>query len=264
MDTYQHFSRIAKNYRDLRITDLEPILYIKKKIRNLPKIEMVEVGCGAGRYSFEMIRDLGNKLHLHCIDTNPEMVKQLHAFFARNRIKKFNVTIASAENLPVKDNSVDCVVTLNAIHHFKLLEFLKEASRILVDEGYLFIYTRLRSQNRKNIWGKYFPLFNQKETRLYELNELKTAVKRFSNLIVQSTELFKYKRYSNMNRLIYKAQNHHYSTFSLYSKKEFEQSLNKFKQNLKTNFEDPENIKWTDEYSLLMIKKTKSNDCLEK
>lgn len=218
---------------------------------------MVEIGCGTGRYSIELGRDLRNKLHLHCIDANPEMVKHLHAFFTQNNIKKFNVTRDSAENLPIEDNSVDCGVTLNAIHHFKLSEFLKEASRILVDNGYLFIYTRLRSQNRKNIWGKYFPLFNKKETRLYELHELKTKIKRCSNLFLKSTELFKYKRYSNMNRLIYKAKNHHYSTFSLYSKKEFEQSLKKFKQNLEKNFENPKNIEWVDENSLLVINKTK-------
>ena len=259
MDSYQHFSRIAKNYKDLRTTDLEPIRFITTKIRNLQKIKIVEVGCGDGRYSLELLRDLGNKLDLHCIDTNPEMVKHLQAFFVRNGVKNFKAGTASAEDLPVEDNSVDCVVTLNAIHHFKLLEFLEEASRSLVDEGYLFIYTRLQNQNYNHIFGKFFPLFSQKETRLYELNELTEAVQR-SNLILQSTELFRYERCSDMNRLIYQAQNHHYSTFSLYSKEEFEQSLKEFTQNLKKKFKDPTNVKWTDEYSLLVIKKIKKKE----
>jgi len=63
-----------------------------------------------------------------------------------------------------------------------------------------------------------------------------------------------------MNRLIHQAQYHHYSTFSLYSEKEFEQSLNEFKQNLKKNFKEPKNIKWNDEYSLLVINKPKKNN----
>jgi len=260
MDSYQHFSRIAKNYKDLRTTDLEPIRFITTKIRNLQKIKIVEVGCGDGRYSLELLRDLGDKLDLHCIDTNPEMVKHLQTFFARNGVKNFKASTASAEDLPVEDNSVDCVVTLNAIHHFKLLEFLEEASRILVDDGYLFIYTRLRNQNYNHIFGKFFPLFTQKEIRLYELGKLKEAIQRFSNLILQSTELFKYERSSDINRIIFKAQNHHYSTFSLYSKKEFEQSLKEFEENLKKNFEDPTNVKWADEYSLLVIKKIKKKE----
>ena len=257
MESYQHFSRIAKSYTEVRTLDLDLIFYIKNKIRNLSKIEMVEVGCGDGRYSLELIRALGNKLHLHCIDTNPEMIKYLQVLFARNKINNFKTTKASAENLPVEDNSVDCVITLNAIHHFKLSEFLEEASRILIDDGYLFIYTRLRSQNLNHIFGKYFPLFCQKETRLYELNELEDILNGISNLQIQSHELFRYKRCTDMKRLIHQAQYHHYSTFSLYSEKEFEQSLNEFKQNLKMNFKEPKNIKWTDEYSLLVINKPK-------
>ena len=256
METYQHFSKITKNYKALRTLDLEPILYIKNKIRNLPKIEMVDVGCGDGRYSIKLIRALGNKLHLHCIDTNSEMIKRLQASLARNRIKNVKVTKASAENLPVEDNSTDCVFTLNAIHHFKLSEFIKEASRILVDDGYLFIYTRLRSQNRNNIFGKFFPLFCQKETRLYELNELEDILNKIPNLQIQSTETFRFQRCTDMKRLIHQAKHHHYSTFSLYNEKEFEQSLKEFKQNIKINFEDQEKIKWSDEYSLLVIKKT--------
>jgi hypothetical protein len=27
--------------------------------------------------------------------------------------------------------------------------------------GRLFIYTRLRSQNRRNIWGRFFPRFHE-------------------------------------------------------------------------------------------------------
>ncbi len=255
MNTQQHFAGIAKNYKDLRTLDLHPITSITKKIEHLPKIEMVEVGCGDGRYSIELIRALGNKLHIHCIDTSPQMIKHLEAFFTQNKIKNYKATTASAEKLPAENNSIDCVVTLNAIHHFKLLQFLEEASRILVNNGYLFIYTRLRSQNRDHIWGKFFPLFYQKETRLYELNELEEAIRNVSNITLQSTELFRYERRRDMNLILHQAKNHHYSTFDLYNEKEFEQSLKEFKQNLKTNFEEPEKIKWIDEYSLLMIQK---------
>jgi ubiquinone/menaquinone biosynthesis C-methylase UbiE len=259
VEVHQHFSRIALRYRDLRTTDLEPIWYIKNKLLDLEDIKMADVGCGDGRYSLELFRIWGDKLHLHCIDANPEMLKQLDAHLIQYGIKNFQIRESLAENLPMEDGAVHCIITFNAIHHFSLLEFFKEASRVLEDNGYLFIYTRLRSQNRRNIWGRFFPLFYHKEIRLYELDKLEEILRKISKLKLQFVEFFKYDRCSDMNCLVEQAQNHHYSTFSLYTEKEFEQSLEEFKQNLKVNFKDLEHIKWTDENVLLVIRKqTKS------
>lgn len=253
---HHHFSKIAHKYRDLRITDLEPVLFIKKKLQKLSKIKAADVGCGAGRYDLKLFQSLGKKrLYLHCIDANKKMLKQLTDCFERYKIKNFRVRKALAKKLPLKDNSLDCVFTFNAVHHFKLSEFLNEATRILKDKGYLFVYTRLRSQNKRNIWGKYFPWFNKKETRLYELNELKKALRGFPGLKIQSLELFKYKRIASLDWLVKQAQHRHYSTFYLYSSLELDTSLNKFKQNLRQNFKDLKNINWFDENILVVIKK---------
>ena len=238
--------------------DLEPILYIKNKLLDLPQIEMVDVGCGDGRYSLELFRCLGDKLHLHCIDANPEMLKQLDAYLTRHEIKNFQIRETFAENLPVEDGTVYCIITFNAIHHFKLFEFLEEATRVLREDGYLFIYTRLRSQNHRNIWGRFFPSFCHKEVRLHELDELKEVLRKMSSLKLQAVECFKYDRCSDMNWLVEQAENHHYSTFSLYTEKEFERSLKGFKQNLKENFKDLEHIKWVDENVLLVIRRQPS------
>ena len=135
--------------------------------------------------------------------------------------------------MPLRSGSLDAVFTFNAIHHFKLLRFLKECARILKPGGYVFIYARLRSQNRRNIWGRFFPLFNKKETRLYELNELRQFIKKTPALELQSLERFKYGRVAGLNKLIKQAIHRHYSTFNLYSGKEFENSLEKFKRNIK-------------------------------
>lgn len=256
-DIHHHFSRIARKYRILRITDLEPILCIKKELQKLPKIEAADVGCGDGGYDLKLFQRLGDRLYLHCIDANPKMLKQLEVHLAQHGIKNFQIREAPAKDLPIEDDSLDCIFTFNAIHHFKLLGFLKEASRVLKDNGYLFIYTRLRSQNSRNIWGKYFPLFNQKETRLYELNELKEILRKISKLKIQSVEYFKYKRVSSLDWLVKQAQSHHYSTFNLYTEEEFAQSLDKFKQNLQLHFKDLKNITWFDENILLVIRKQK-------
>ncbi len=252
---HHHFSKIAHSYRDLRTTDLEPLLFIQKKLQRKSKIVAADIGCGTGRYDLQLFQHHGKKLFLYCIDTNKEMLKHLKDFLVKHKIRNFKTTKAVAGKLPLKDNSLDCIFTFNAIHHFKILHFLEESSRTLKDCGYLFIYTRLRGQNCRNIWGRYFPLFNKKETRLYELNELKSLLRKIPGLKIESIEYFKYSRHSSLDWLINQVQSHHYSTFYLYTKREFKQSLEKFKQNIQKNFKNLKKISWFSENILLVVRK---------
>ena len=253
--THTHFSKIAHKYKDLRTTDLEPILFIKKKLQNLTKIEAADIGCGVGRYDIKLFHYLGKRLYLTCIDYNKSMLNELTKNLKEHKIKNFKTIRAPARALPLADNSLDAIVTFNAVHHFAFLDFLKETSRVLQDNGYLFIYTRLRSQNKRNIWGRFFPEFLEKEKRLYELSELKQMLKKVPILKLESIEYFKYKRMAKLEWLITQATHHHYSTFYLYDEGEFEETLKKFQGNITRHFKDPDNIIWNDENIMLVIKK---------
>lgn len=252
---HRHFSKIAQNYRKLRTTDLEPILYIREELQELQKLEAADIGCGCGRYVLKLFQYLGNKLHLYCIDSNRKMLEQLKEYLTQHKIKNFQIKQILADNLSIKEECLDCVFAFNTIHHFRILEFLNGTSRVLKDGGYLFIYTRSTSQNSRSIWGRYFPLFNQKETRLYEIDELKSVMEKIPELEIQNIEFFKYQRTSPLERLIKQVSNHHYSTFCLYTESEFKKSLNKFKQNLQRHFRDLNNISWFDGNVLLVIRK---------
>ena len=252
---YAHFSQIAHKYKDLRATDLEPVLSIKRKLQNLTKIEAADVGCGVGRYDIELFHYLGEKLYFTCIDDNDNMLNELAKNLKEHKIKNFKAIKAPAIALPLTANSLDAVVTFNAIHHFKFLDFLKETSRVLKNNGYLFIYTRLRSQNKRNIWGRFFSQFCEKEKRLYELGELKEMLEKIPILKLESTEYFKYERTAKLEWLITQAADRHYSTFCLYNEKEFEEALNKFQGNIIHHFKNPDNIIWHDENVMLVIRK---------
>jgi SAM-dependent methyltransferase len=159
--------------------------------------------------------------------------------------------------LPLRDESLNCIFTFNAVHHFTLVEFLRETARILQDGGYLFVYTRLRSQNSRSVWGRFFPLFASKETRLYEYeaDELQHAITKIPSLRLQKTRTFKFNRKSNLESLSDRAKSHHYSTFDLYSRSEFNIALNQFRGNLRDYFDDPTNIQWVDENTLVILQK---------
>jgi len=250
----EHFSQVASIYSQVRTIDYELINYITKKLASMSNIVAADIGCGDGRYSIKLIEKLRNRLSLTCVDNNYEMLQQISKI--SSNFKNLQTKQAFAEKLPFDDNSLDCIFSFNAIHHFKINEFAKECNRILKNNGLLFIYTRLKDQNESNIWGKFFPDFSKKENRLFDNQRLTERISNQTSLNLKSSEFFEHKRSSDIQTLITKAKMKHYSTFSLYTVSEFEKSLGKFKQNIYQNFNNPENIQWVDENTMFVFQKT--------
>ena len=252
--TDSHFSRIAPRYGDLRTTDSDHILHIRDRLPKKSRIVMADVGCGDGRYSADLLRCLGDGCYLHCIDFNESMIRHLRARLAGHGILNFCAAPGDAGKLPLENDTMDCIVTFNAIHHFDVQRFLAEVYGCLKDDGRAFIYTRLRSQNSRNIWGRHFPLFAETEDRLYELDELRHAVRK-ADMRVTRADVFGHDRASSLADLVSRAESSHYSTFDLYGRSEFRESLAAFRQNLADNFDDLDDIRWRDENILIEISK---------
>jgi len=249
-----HFSQVASIYSQVRTIDYELINYITKKLASMSNIVAADIGCGDGRYSIKLIEKLRNRLSLTCVDNNYEMLQQISKI--SSNFQNLQTRQAFAEKIPFDDNSLDCIFSFNAIHHFKINEFAKECNRVLKNNGLLFIYTRLKEQNESNIWCKFFPDFSKKENRLFDIQGLTKCISNQTSLNLKSSEFFEHKRSSNLQTLVSRAEMKHYSTFSLYTISEFEKSLGKFKQNIYQNFSNPENIQWVDENTMFVFQKT--------
>nr|AIF19935.1 SAM-dependent methyltransferase [uncultured marine thaumarchaeote KM3_88_B06] len=252
-----HFSQVASIYSQIRTIDYELINYIAKKLAFKHTIVAADIGCGDGRYSIKLIEKLRNRLSLTCVDANYEMLQQISKI--SSNFQNLQTKQAFAEKLPFDDNSLDCIFSFNAIHHFKINEFAKECNRVLKNNGLLFIYTRLKEQNESNIWCKFFPDFSKKENRLFDNQSLTECISNQTSLNLKRSEFFEHKRSSDIQTLVSKAEKKHYSTFSLYTVSEFEKSLGKFKQNIYQNFSNPENIQWVDENTMFVFQKTVPN-----
>lgn len=258
MDTmYNHFSQLAPSYRDLRKTDVEPIAYISESLKGLPEVNAADIGCGDGRYDLLLFQHIKN-LHLTCIDTNGPMLEHVSDYLTNHSFTQFETFQAGAEDFPLENNSMDCVLTFNAVHHFDFVKFIEKVAQVINPDGKIFIYTRSRSQNAGNIWGQYFPSFAEKETRLYELSEMEGWIQSVDSITIETVKSFKFKRNSTLERLVEKAQGKHYSTFSLYEEQELDEALNAFQDNIKNAFEKTDQIEWFDENVLLVLKPNQS------
>jgi len=182
------------------------------------------------------------------------MIQHLNDYLTEKKFTNFCARAGDASKLSLENNSMDSIMSFNAIHHFDLDKFFSESHEILKDDGKLIIYTRLRNQNYRSIWGEYFPLFGDMENRLYELNELKEYAKN-ADMSIKSTRVFGHARTSTLERLVQQAKGNHYSTFALYDEETFDESLDIFQKNIQKNFSDLEQITWHDENILLEIEK---------
>ena len=254
-DMHEHFSKVAAAYNDIRTTDLEPVLFIKDTLNGSASINAADIGCGPGRYCLELFRHLDN-LRLTCVDFNGAMLKVTSDCLQAAGITDFRTMESVAEGVPLEDNSMDCIFSFNAIHHFDFVRFMERMSRVLKSGGRIFIYTRLRSQNARNIWGRHFPLFLEKENRLQELHEMEQMLNLIDSVALESVKRFRYWRNSTLSRLVDQARNGHYSTFSLYQKDEFEAALQVFRDNMIDNFSSSDRVGWFDENILLVVRKT--------
>ena len=250
---YGHFSRVAPIYRQVRTTDVEPIMHIGETLKHMTDIKAADVGCGAGRYDLLLFQHLNN-LQLTCIDINESMLEQVTDYLTSHGILNIKTLKANRDDIPLEGNSMDCIFTSNAVHHFDFVKFIKKSSKIIKEDGRIFIYTRLRSQNARSIWGQYFPIFSETETRLYELDEMKQWIQSVDSLQLENSKMFKYKRNATMEQLVEKVTKRHYSTFSLYEENELAEALETFQENIREQFQDTTQVKWRDENILLILR----------
>jgi ubiquinone/menaquinone biosynthesis C-methylase UbiE len=250
-----HFSSVAARYNDLRMTDSEPVDLMVGSLAGRPTVTAADVGCGTGRYMIELMRRLGERLFVYFVDCNKDMLEQIRLDPSLLGITGFDILHSQAERLPLPDGSLDCILTFNAIHHFNLIGFLREAGRTLRPGGLLFIYTRFRDQNERGIWGQHFPDFAEKETRLYEGELMTRTIRSAEDLAVRDLTHFSFRRAATLDCLIHRARNKNYSTFCLYEPDELERAIEGFEVNLKARLGAFEIVEWTDENMMITLEK---------
>jgi SAM-dependent methyltransferase len=242
-----HFERVAPVYESLRTTDEAPVRTIRELLQDRP-VTGVDVGCGTGRYSKLLRALLPEGSLLVAADVAAAMLAQLQA--GNRGPGRVAPLLSTAEELPVRGDSLDFVTSFNSVHHFDLGRFLAGVARVLRPGGHLFVYTRTPEQNARTIWGQYFPGFTDRERRLHSRGDLLAAVDRTSGLVLDDTRTFRYPRSSTSERLKAQAEGRHYSTFSLYTPDELAAAIVTFLARLPAS-----EARWVDESLLLVARR---------
>jgi len=128
-------------------------IHIAKSIEILMKDNglkrAIDVGCGTGK----LVQFLNeNGFEAYGCDNSSIAVKSTQKINNKNRIVK-----ASATNLPFPSESFDLLTSVSLIEHLKkseLIDFLREAKRVLKQNGFIFIVTPNFASPWRFIQGK--------------------------------------------------------------------------------------------------------------
>jgi ubiquinone/menaquinone biosynthesis C-methylase UbiE len=231
----RHFQHVASKYSKVRNTDPHIIDAIILHLpSDNPPFNVVDIGCGTGRYSNLLAAQLDSNFLLYCCDYSDAMLAKCRERMEDECQLPRNIIYcrASATDLPFTEGWFDAVTTFNAIHHFDHERFITEAARILRPGGLLSIYTRTLEQNERTVWGEHFPEFTDRETRLCRDGDLEEVIDGVSELELEAVKAFKHDRAESPESLLNRARNFHYSTFALYPPDEFMRALAAFANRL--------------------------------
>ena len=230
-----HFSEVANHYEQLR-ENVYLIDIIDSMKKHTTKNDLLmDIACGTGRISTDICKSLDLRLIL--IDKNIHMLnvamKKINTQSKGNKLINMDIYDFLENNGKtdnVKINDINIFTCFNAIHWTGLGLFKKLEEKMA--PGSLFIIlTRTKKQNKESFFGVNFPKFADKETRLFSLNQLLDEFKK-CNLSIVDTKFLKHQILQKKSKLLEQAKRKSYSTFSLYSNKEYEKAMRIFKDNI--------------------------------
>jgi SAM-dependent methyltransferase len=244
----RHFTQVAGLYRAVRTTDIEPVHDL---VRLLPAgaLRGLEVGCGTGRYTELLLEHLAAGSSIVAVDACFEMLQVLHRTVKPGGA--IRAVCGDATALPLAEGVFDFVACFNAVHHLPLDAFFEAATRQVRPAGHVVVYTRTLDQNARSIWGRRFPRFSAKETRLFQRDSLERAVAATPGLELLGVQEYRFPRRAAVGDLEARVRARAYSTFSLYGEAELTEALECFVASLR-----PGQVDWTDENTLVIAQRT--------
>jgi SAM-dependent methyltransferase len=205
-------------------------------------LDVLDIGSGTGRYAEAVIETAAAEQSILChgvaCDASRFMVGS-GALSTRDARPRLNRVLALAEALPFRDAAFDAVLSFNAVHHFGLHAFLAAVACVLRPGGLLIVYTRTPEQNARTVWGKFFPGFAERETRLNSEEDWRSALARRPEFHQATLQVRPWVMRKTLQRLLDQARGRCYSTFSLYTPAEFEEALRTFRRRLIAAYPDP-------------------------
>jgi ubiquinone/menaquinone biosynthesis C-methylase UbiE len=266
MQLNDHFTEVSKQYEKLRELDLHAVHVISEVLassltidQRCPVVRLLDIGTGEGRYLDAVIQSLSTSLVNQVlpigVDLSPAMLTQARVRNSRHVGLRAQYLASASEMLPFLTASCNAVTCFNAVHHFDLARFVSEASRVLTPSGKFVLYTRTPEQNRRTIWGRYFPEFATRETKLHRSSDLQAALETTGVFESVRVQMIPWTITTSLSRLVEQVVHFHYSTFRLYSADALNTAIDTFQYRVRQAFPDVTRITSDNDHILVIAQR---------
>jgi ubiquinone/menaquinone biosynthesis C-methylase UbiE len=104
------------------------------QLLNLKPTDIIaDLGCGSGYFTVPLSRKVKK---VYAIDIQPEMLEYLENKIKQQKILNIETLLSTENEIPLQDESIDLLMTVNTIHEFRNKEqIISEIRRVLKPEG---------------------------------------------------------------------------------------------------------------------------------
>lgn len=146
----EKYDIIGKNYNQTRKADAYLVERIFYHLSPIKSGKYLDIGCGTGNYTIAL-----SEKGIDFIGVEPSE-KMLAKAKARN--SEIEWKFGKAEEIPLKNESVEGILATLTIHHWTdLRQAFRELNRVLKSEGKIVIFTTTPEQNEGYWLNYYFP-----------------------------------------------------------------------------------------------------------
>lgn len=127
-----------------------------KLLKDLPKMDILEVGCGTGRTA-TALAELGHRVT--ALDIRPKMIEKAKVR-SRDSNNEINWLVGDACNLPLKDCSFDLIIVESVTIFTPIEQSLTEYYRVLKNNGVIYDREMISMGLTKDLRSKIQKLYN--------------------------------------------------------------------------------------------------------
>lgn len=136
-----------------------------------PDFTAVDLGCGSGFFTLPLAK---RAKKVYAIDLQEEMLRIIEQKMRKQKIKNIKPLLSRENEIPLKDKSVEFLVSVNALHEFgNTKRMIKEVHRVLKPKGKALI---VDFKKEETVFGPPVAIRISKEQAitLFEKNGFKT------------------------------------------------------------------------------------------
>ncbi len=217
---------------------------------------VLEVGCGTGFFLVPLAQRLPGG-YCYGIDIADAMLAQASAKAKDKGLGNFFLAKADAHYLPFKEDSFDFVLMSQVLHYFQdMRRVAADVHRVSKPGARLLVITTSHPQLRSQVDLAFFPGVSTRDVaRFLSLEETRHLFEEHGFELFASVEFAPSFRASSADTLAEWAARKPWSSYLLFSDKEFNKRLRSFRRNLKKTFGHGE-IVYLVPQTLLFLRKT--------